>query len=67
MEHFADEIRPSGRDKRRSYQSEAQRFASALEQQVCQEPLQWFNFYDFWGEQNTSGRQTDSLRTDDEK
>lgn len=67
LEHFADEIRPSGRDKRRSYQSEAQRFASALEQQVCQEPLQWFNFYDFWREQDTSGRQTDSLRTDDEK
>ena len=50
LEHFADEIRPAGRDKRRSYRSEAQRFATALERQVCQEPLQWFNFYDFWRE-----------------
>jgi len=66
MEHFADELRPSRHNRRRSYQSDAQRFAAALERQVCQEPLQWFNFYDFWGEQNTSPQQTDNLSADDE-
>lgn len=67
MEHFADELRPSRRNKRRSYESEAQKFATALERQVCQEPLQWFNFYDFWGEQDTTAQQTDNLRADDEE
>jgi len=65
MEHFADELRPSRRDRRRSYAGEAQKFATALERQVCQEPLQWFNFYDFWGAQDTSPQQTDNLRADD--
>lgn len=66
MELFAEELRPSRRDKRRSYENEAQKFATALERQVCREPLQWFNFYDFWGEQDNSQSQADSLRHDDQ-
>ena len=65
MELFADEILPSRQNKRRSYDHEIQKFATALEEQVRREPLQWFNFYDFWGERDTSEPQADRLRNDD--
>ena len=50
MELFQNEITTPRRNRRRSYHNEVQKFASALERQVIREPLQWFNFYDFWGE-----------------
>jgi len=44
------------RDERAAHMQElAQRFATALEAQIVDAPLQWFNFYDFWGEQAHSG------------
>ena len=48
FELFAEEVRPSRVNQRRSYANEVQRFATALEAQVCRAPLQWFNFFDFW-------------------
>jgi predicted LPLAT superfamily acyltransferase len=66
MELFADAIRPTRQDKRRNYDREVQKFATDLEDQVRREPLQWFNFYDFWGDEDTSKRQTDRLRPDDQ-
>jgi predicted LPLAT superfamily acyltransferase len=48
FELFAKEIRPSRANQRRTYANEVQRFATALEAQVCKAPLQWFNFFDFW-------------------
>jgi len=50
IELFQNEITASRRNRRRSYNNEVQKFATALERQVIREPLQWFNFYDFWGE-----------------
>jgi predicted LPLAT superfamily acyltransferase len=50
LELFQNEITTSRRDRRRSYDNEVQKFATALERQVIREPLQWFNFYDFWDE-----------------
>jgi len=50
MELFQNEITTSRRNRRRSYENEVQKFATALERQVIREPLQWFNFYDFWDE-----------------
>lgn len=49
FEFFADRIRPERTGKGRSYDREVQRYATALETQVRKAPLQWFNFYDFWG------------------
>jgi predicted LPLAT superfamily acyltransferase len=49
FEFFADEIRPSRTNRGTSYADEVQRYACALEAQVSKAPLQWFNFYDFWG------------------
>jgi predicted LPLAT superfamily acyltransferase len=67
MELFEKVILPSRQNKRRNYDSEVQKFATALEKQVRQEPLQWFNFYDFWDEENTSELQADRLRHDDQE
>lgn len=66
MEKFADTILPARQNKRRSYDREVQDFAAALEKQVRREPLQWFNFYDFWGDEDTPDPQTDRLRPDDQ-
>lgn len=48
LEHFADRIDARGPDRQAIYQEYAQAFASALEKKVLREPLQWFNFFDFW-------------------
>ena len=65
MELFAEQIQPSRKNKRRNYDKEVQKFATALERQVRQAPLQWFNFYDFWGPQDPTKPQSDRLQDDD--
>ncbi len=50
LEFFAEEIRPARTSRGKAYVDEVQRYASALEAMVRKAPLQWFNFYDFWGE-----------------
>jgi predicted LPLAT superfamily acyltransferase len=52
MARFADEIRPARTERNAAYQQHAQRFATALEEQVARAPLQWFNFYDFWSSES---------------
>lgn len=49
MESFADQIAPERGARYEAYEAYAQQFATALERQVVKAPLQWFNFYDFWG------------------
>jgi len=49
IEFFADSIAPDRKDRYTAYEKYAQQFATALERQVVRSPLQWFNFYDFWG------------------
>lgn len=49
VEAFADEISPDRKERFATYEAYAQKFATALERQVIRSPLQWFNFYDFWG------------------
>lgn len=63
MEPFASEIVPSRVNRRRTYAKEVQRYARALEGQLRKAPLQWFNFYDFWGMQAHTP-QTDTTSTD---
>jgi predicted LPLAT superfamily acyltransferase len=50
MESFADQIAPERGARHEAYEACAQQFATALETQVVKAPLQWFNFYDFWGD-----------------
>jgi predicted LPLAT superfamily acyltransferase len=49
IEAFADEIAPERNQRQAAYEEYAQSYATALEHQVARAPLQWFNFYDFWG------------------
>jgi len=49
IESFADQIAPKRAKRNAAYEAYAQEFATALEKQVVRSPLQWFNFYDFWG------------------
>ena len=49
IETFADRIAPARGARQGAYEAYAQQFATALEAQVVRAPLQWFNFYDFWG------------------
>lgn len=49
VESFADAIAPHRSERHAAYNKYAQQFATALERQVIRAPLQWFNFYDFWG------------------
>lgn len=49
VEKFADKIAPERSRRHAAYEEYAQQFATALEAQVVRAPLQWFNFYDFWG------------------
>ena len=63
MERFADEIRPSRLNQRRTYTKEVQQYANALEAQLLKAPLQWFNFYDFWGDE-AAKQQADTVPND---
>ena len=59
IEFFEDEIRLTGKNKQQAYERAAQKFALALEKQVARSPLQWFNFYDFWDNQDSESLQAD--------
>lgn len=48
MEKFADQIRLSRKNRDQQLQKLAQRYANILENFCLRQPLQWFNFYDFW-------------------
>lgn len=49
VEQFAERIAPDRKRRHEAYEEYAQQYATALEAQVPHAPLQWFNFYDFWG------------------
>jgi predicted LPLAT superfamily acyltransferase len=53
-EHFAEEIGMDRSNREQAYAAAAQKFAAALEKQVVRAPLQWFNFFDFWGKPDSS-------------
>jgi predicted LPLAT superfamily acyltransferase len=54
-EHFADQIGADRNNRAQDYKASARRFSAALEKQVVRAPLQWFNFFDFWGKSDPSG------------
>lgn len=57
MEDYAEHIRLERSNRQKSLNDWAQRYATALERQVVQSPLQWYNFFDFW-EDRPEGRET---------
>lgn len=48
FEHFADHISIPRKSRGKHLQPVIQRYANRLEHYCLKEPLQWFNFYDFW-------------------
>jgi predicted LPLAT superfamily acyltransferase len=54
FERFSDRIELQREDRENQLRALAQQFATALEGQVVIAPLQWFNFYDFWGDRRSS-------------
>ena len=54
FEMLSHRVRLPRDERAEKLQELAQQFASALEAQVVNAPLQWFNFYDFWEEQADS-------------
>jgi predicted LPLAT superfamily acyltransferase len=59
MEKFAERIKLARKDRETQLQALAQRYADILEQYCLREPLQWFNFYDFWHLDGSDGSQNE--------
>ncbi len=56
MEKFTHRIKLSRKNREADLQALAQRYAQALESHCLRQPLQWFNFYDFWGNKTSEVR-----------
>lgn len=54
LEFFAERVQTDRQSRQAGYERYAQNFASSLEKQVARDPLQWFNFFDFWDSQTTA-------------
>lgn len=52
FDHFSDAVTLPRKQREEALQRYAQDFADRLQQYCLKEPLQWFNFYDFWTEEN---------------
>jgi predicted LPLAT superfamily acyltransferase len=50
FERFAERIELPRRDKEAALAAYAQRYARRLESYCLRDPLQWYNFFDFWAE-----------------
>ncbi|WP_444998339.1 glycosyltransferase family 2 protein [Aliikangiella sp. IMCC44359] len=48
LEHFADSLRFSRKDRAKKLKESVQRYAARLSYYCQKAPQQWFNFYDFW-------------------
>ncbi|MGR9086637.1 MAG: LpxL/LpxP family acyltransferase [Gammaproteobacteria bacterium] len=48
FDHFSDGLRFSRKSRHRELRRTVQEYASRLQDYCLKEPLQWFNFYDFW-------------------
>lgn len=48
FDHFSDGLKFPGKIREQALQQTIQKYAERLQQYCLKEPLQWFNFYDFW-------------------
>jgi len=51
LRRFADTAGWSRGNRQAQVAAAAQQFADAMAQECAKNPLQWFNFYDFWGDE----------------
>ena len=52
FDHFSDGFKVSRKQRTEAIQDSVQKFAERLESYCLKEPLQWFNFFDFWQSKN---------------
>ena len=50
FEPFADAVELPRGDREAAFARHARRYAASLEERIHRQPLQWFNFFDFWGQ-----------------
>jgi predicted LPLAT superfamily acyltransferase len=50
LEKFAEKVQLPRGQRDQACAKLAQQFSQALEKQIVKAPLQWFNFFDFWGQ-----------------
>jgi len=62
IEFFEEEFKSHRKDRQKDYERAAQKFASVLEIQVARFPLQWFNFFDFWGDREKQQIESKKLK-----
>ena len=48
LRHFSDSIEGRGKQRADNIEQAMQRYADLLAQECAENPLYWFNFYDFW-------------------
>ena len=48
LRHFSGPIEGHGKQRADSIEQAMQRYADLLAQECAENPLYWFNFYDFW-------------------
>ena len=48
FEHFSDVLKFPRKTREQAMQQAIQKYAERLQQYCLKEPLQWFNFFDFW-------------------
>jgi predicted LPLAT superfamily acyltransferase len=67
LEHFAERVILSRRERQSALAGYAQRYALRLETYCQRAPLQWFNFFDFWQETTQMNMTPVSLGTLNQK
>ena len=50
FEPFADSIELPRKDRDAAFARYARHYAGSLERLIRRKPMQWFNFFDFWGQ-----------------
>ena len=48
LRHFSGPIEGHGKQRAENIEQAMQRYADLLAQECAENPLYWFNFYDFW-------------------
>ena len=48
LRHFSGPIEGSGKQRAENIEQAMQRYADLLAKECAENPLYWFNFYDFW-------------------
>jgi predicted LPLAT superfamily acyltransferase len=60
VELFEEKFQIDRKHREKAYQQAVEKYAAALERQVARQPLQWFNFYDFWNQSATPAKHTNT-------